>query len=233
MYNREQKPFGGGVSVRKIILLILLFVILTLNGLTAEAFPAGENPVVGQTYYITGRNVWIRDEPNTNIEAIASYRFGEPVTLLGVEGSGKWAHVRLCNGWDRYVHMDYIGPMSVVKAKQKDTSLLLITLDRVYDDVERLMESMYPNGPNEKAPSAAQRTASCKALMQRLNDASINLENSAASANAKNDIRDFIGKMEALINALAEWDNGGEEKYTPYFLDTFMPVYDRVGDLYR
>ena len=37
----------------------------------------------------------------------------------------------------------------------------------------------------------------------------------------------------ALINALAEWDNGGEEKYTPYFLDTFMPVYDRVGDLYR
>ena len=219
--------------MKKITLLVLLFAILVLNGLTAEAFPAGENPVIGQTYYITGRNVWIRDEPNTNIEAIASYRFGEPVTLLGVEGSGKWAHVRLCNGWDRYVHMDYVGPMSVVKAKQKDTSLLLITLDRVYDDTERLMESMYPNGPNEKAPSAAQRTASCKALMQRLNDASINLENSVASANAKNDIRDFIGKMGALINALAEWDNGGEERYTPYFLDTFMPVYDRVGDLYR
>ena len=219
--------------MKKITLLVLLFTILVLNGLTAEAFPAGESPVIGQKYFITGRNVWIRDEPNTNIEAIASYRFGEPVILLGVEGNGKWAHVRLCNGWDRYVHMDYVGPMSVVKAKQKDTSLLLITLDRVYDDIEQLMESMYPNGPNEKAPSAAQRTASCKALMQRLNDASINLENSAASANAKNDIRDFIGKMGALINALAEWDNGGQERYTPYFLDTFMPVYDRVGDLYR
>ena len=219
--------------MKKKTLLVLLLAIFVLNGLTAEAFPAGESPVIGQKYFITGRNVWIRDEPNTNIEAIASYRFGEPVILLGVEGNGKWAHVRLCNGWDRYVHMDYVGPMSVVKAKQKDTSLLLITLDRVYDDIERLMESMYPNGPNEKAPSAAQRTASCKALMQRLNDASINLENSAASANAKNDIRDFIGKMGALINALAEWDNGGEEKYTPYFLDTFMPVYDRVGDLYR
>ena len=219
--------------MKKKTLLVLLLAIFVLNGLTAEAFPAGESPVIGQKYFITGRNVWIRDEPNTNIEAIASYRFGEPVILLGVEGNGKWAHVRLCNGWDRYVHMDYVGPMSVVKAKQKDTSLLLITLDRVYDDIERLMESMYPNGPNEKAPSAAQRTASCKALMQRLNDASINLENSAASANAKNDIRDFIGKMEALINALAEWDNGGEERYTPYFLDTFMPVYDRIGDMYR
>ncbi len=95
------------------------------------------------------------------------------------------------------------------------------------------MESMYPNGPNDKAPSPAQRTASCKALMQRLNDASINLENSGASAKAKNDIRDFIGKMGVLINALAEWDKGGDEKYTPYFLDTFMPVYDRVGDQYR
>ena len=199
--------------MRKIILLVLLFAVLFLNGLTAEAFPTGENPVVGQTYYITGRNVWIRDEPNTNIEAIASYRFGEPVTLLGVEGGGKWAHVRLCNGWDRYVHMDYVGPMSVVKEKQKNTSLLLITLDRIYDDIERLMESMYPNGPNDKAPSPVQRISSCKALMQRLND--------------------FIGKMGTLINALAEWDNGGEEKYTPYFLDTFMPVYDRVGDLYR
>lgn len=219
--------------MKKITLLVLLFASLVLNGLAAEAFPAGENPVVGQTYYITGRNVWIRDEPNTNIEAIASYRFGEPVTLLGVEGNGKWGHVRLCNGWDRYVHMDYVGPMSAVKAKQKDTSLLLITLDRVYDDVERLMESMYPNGPNEKAPSPAQRTASCKALMQRLNDAGINLENSAASAKAKNDIRDFIGKMKVLINALAEWDKGGEEKYTPYFLDTFMPAYDQVGDQYR
>ena len=219
--------------MKKITLLVLLFAILVLNGLTAEAFPAGESPVIGQTYYITGRNVWIRDEPNTNIEAIASYRFGEPVTLLGVEGNGKWAHVRLCNGWDRYVHMDYVGPMSAVKAKQKDTSLLLITLDRVYDDVERLMESMYPNGPNEKAPSPAQRNASCKALMQRLNDVSINLENSAASAKAKNDIRDFIGKMGVLINALAEWGNGGEEKYTPYFLDTFMPAYDQVGDQYR
>ncbi len=216
-----------------IIVALLLFCFTAGNGLVAEAFPAGESPVVGQTYYITGRNVWIRDEPNTNIEAIASYRFGEPVTLLGVEGNGKWGHVRLCNGWDRYVHMDYVGPMSAVKAKQKDTSQLLITLDRIYDDVERLMESMYPNGPNEKAPSPAQRTASCKALMQRLNDASINLENSAASAKAKNDIRDFIGKMKVLINALAEWDKGGEEKYTPYFLDTFMPAYDQVGDQYR
>ncbi len=216
-----------------IIVALLLFCFTAGNGLVAEAFPAGESPVVGQTYYITGRNVWIRDEPNTNIEAIASYRFGEPVTLLGVEGNGKWGHVRLCNGWDRYVHMDYVGPMSAVKAKQKDTSQLLITLDRIYDDVERLMESMYPNGPNDKAPSPAQRTASCKALMQRLNDASINLENSGASAKAKNDIRDFIGKMGVLINALAEWDKGGDEKYTPYFLDTFMPVYDRVGDQYR
>ena len=219
--------------MRKITLLVLLFAVLFLNGLAAEAFPAGEKPVIGQTYYITGRNVWIRDEPNTNIEAIASYRFGEPVVLLGVEGNGKWAHVRLCNGWDRYVHMDYVGPMSVVKTKQKATSVPMITLDRIYDDIERLMESMYPNGPGAKAPAPAKRIASCKALMQRLNDASINLENSAVSANAKKDIRDLIGKMGGLINALAEWDNGGEGKYTPYFLDTFMPAYDRIGDLYR
>jgi uncharacterized protein YgiM (DUF1202 family) len=212
---------------------ILLTVTVLLNGLTAEAFPKGESPVIGQTYYITGRNVWIRDEPNTNIEAIASYRFGEPVTLLGVEGNGKWAHVRLCNGWDRYVHMDFLGPMAAVKAKQKNTSQLMIALDRIYDDVERLMESMSPNGPNAKAPAQTQRTASCKALAQRLNDVNINLANASVPANAKNDIYSLIQRVSNLVKYLEIWDKGGEEKYTPYFLDDFMPAYDRIGDLYR
>jgi len=212
---------------------ILLTVTVLLNGLTAEAFPKGEGPVIGQTYYITGRNVWIRDEPNTNIEAIASYRFGEPVTLLGVEGNGKWAHVRLCNGWDRYVHMDFLGPMAAVKAKQKNTSQLMIALDRIYDDVERLMESMYPTGPNDKAPTQAQRSAACKALTQRLNDAGINLTNSSVPANAKNEIYSLIQRVGNLVGYLETWDKGGEEKYTPYFLDNFMPEYDRIGDQYR
>ena len=219
--------------MKKITLLVLLFAMLFLNGLIAEAFPKGENPVMGQTYYITGRNVWIRDEPNTNIEAIASYRFGEPVTLLGVEGNGKWAHVRLCNGWDRYVHMDYVGPMSAVKAKQKNTSEFMIAIDRIYDDVERLVESLYPNGPNDKIPSPAQRSASCKALTQRLNDVNINLYCSSVPANVKNEIRNLIKRVGNLVNYLETWDKGGEEKYTPYFLDNFMPEYDRIGDLYR
>ena len=219
--------------MNRIVLWFLLTVTVFLNGLTAEAFPKGENPVVGQTYYITGRNVWIRDEPNTNIEAIASYRFGEPVSLLGVEGNGQWAHVRLCNGWDRYVHMDYVGPMSAVKAKEKSTSEFMILLDRIYDDVERLMESMYPNDPNDKAPSPAQRVAACKALTQRLNDVNINLANASVSSTAKNEIRSLIQRVSNLVKYLETWEKGGEEKYTPYFLDNFMPEYDRIGDLYR
>ena len=219
--------------LRIIVAAVLFCCFAAGDGLPAEAFPKGENPVVGQTYYITGRNVWIRDEPNTNIEAIASYRFGEPVTLLGVEGNGQWAHVRLCNGWDRYVHMDYVGPMSLVKAKQKSTSGFMIALDRIYDDVERLMESMYPNNPGRKAPGQAQRTASCKALMQRLNDVNINLANSSATVNAKNEIRSLIQRVGNLVRYLENWDKGGEEKYTPYFLEEFMPEYDRIGDLYR
>jgi uncharacterized protein YgiM (DUF1202 family) len=216
------------------LIVTVLFCCFTAgNGPAAEAFPKGESPVVGQTYYITGRIVWIRDEPNTNVEAIASYRFGEPVTLLGVESNGQWAHVRLFNGWDRYVHMDYLGPMSAVKAKQKDTSEFMVALDRIYDDVERLMESMYPNGPNDKAPTQAERTASCKALTQRLNDVSINLNNSTVSANAKNDIYSLIQRVSNLVKYLETWDKGGEEKYTPYFLDNFMPEYDRIGGLYR
>lgn len=216
-----------------IIITVLFYCFTAGNGIPAEAFPKGESPVVGQTYYITGRNVWIRDEPNTNIEAIASYRFGEPVTLLGVGGNGQWAHVRLCNGWDRYVHMDYVGPMSAVKAKQKSTSEFMITLDRIYDDVERLMESMSPNDPNAKAPAQAQRIASCKALTQRLNDVSINLANAGVPANAKNEIYSLIQRVGNLVKYLEIWDKGGEEKYTPYFLDEFMPEYDRIGDLYR
>ena len=219
--------------MKRAVLWILLTVTVFLNGLSAEAFPKGESPAVGQTYYITGRNVCIRDEPNTNIEAITTYRFGEPVTLLAVTGKGQWGHVKLRNGWERYVHMDYVGPMSAVKAKQKDTSELMMTLDRIYDDTEQLMESLKPNGPGAKAPTQAQRIASCKALMQRLNDAGINLESSSAPANAKKDIRDLIGIMGLLIKALTEWDKGGEEKYTPFFLDTFMPAYDRVGEQYR
>ena len=219
--------------MKRVTLLVLLFAVLFINGLIAEAFPKGESPVVGQTYYITGRDVLIRDEPNTNIEAIASYRFGEPVTLLGVEGNGQWAHVRLCNGWDRYVYMDYLGPMSAVNAQQNDTSVFMIILDRIYDDVERLMESMYPNGPNDKAPTQAERTASCKALTQRLNDLSINLANSSVSANAKNDIYSLIQRVGNLVKYLETWDKGGDEKYTPYFLDNFVPEYDRIGELYR
>ncbi len=219
--------------MKKVTLLVLLFAVLFFNGLIAEAFPKGESPVVGQTYYITGRNVWIRDEPNTNIEAIASYRFGEPVTLLDVKENGKWGHVRLCNGWDRYVHMDYVGPMSAVKAKQKNTSEFMIAIDRIYDDAERLVESLYPNGPNDKAPAPAQRSASCKALTQRLNDVNINLYNSSVPANAKNEIHNLIQRVGNLIKYLETWDKGGEEKYTPYFLDNFMPEYDRIGELYR
>ena len=219
--------------LRIIVAAVLFCCFAAGDGLPAEAFPKGENPVVGQTYYITGRNVWIRDEPNTNIEAIASYRFGEPVTLLGVEGNGQWAHVRLCNGWDRYVHMDYVGPMSLVKAKQKNTSGFMIALDRIYDDVERLMGSMYPNNPGGTAPAQAQRTASCKALVQRLNDVNINLANSSATVNAKNEICSLIQRVGNLVRYLENWDKGGEEKYTPYFLEEFMPEYDRIGDLYR
>lgn len=219
--------------MKRLALWILLTVTVLLNGLTAEAFPQGVEPVIGQTYYITGRNVWIRDEPNTNIEAIASYRFGEPVILLGVEGNGTWAHVRLCNGWDRYVHMDYLGPISTVKAKEKNSSEFMITLDRIYDDTERLMEAMYPNGPNDKPPAPVQRNASCKALTQRLNDVSINLINSSVSAKAKNEIYGLIRQVENLVKYLETWDKGGEEKYTPYFLDAFMPEYDRIGGLYR
>jgi len=129
--------------------------------------------------------------------------------------------------------MDYLGPMSAVKAKQKDTSEFMVALDRIYDDVERLMESMYPNGPNDKAPTQAERTASCKALTQRLNDVSINLNNSTVSANAKNDIYSLIQRVSNLVKYLETWDKGGEEKYTPYFLDNFMPEYDRIGGLYR
>ena len=175
----------------------------------------------------------ISHDTATEVLNTCSYRFGEPVTLLGVEGNGQWAHVRLCNGWDRYVHMDYVGPMSLVKAKQKNTSGFMIALDRIYDDVERLMGSMYPNNPGGKAPAQAQRTASCKALVQRLNDVNINLANSSAAVNAKNEIRSLIQRMGNLVRYLENWDKGGEEKYTPYFLEEFMPEYDRIGDLYR
>ena len=216
-----------------ILATVLFYCCNAGNGLIAEAFPQGEKAVIGQTYYITGRNVWIRDEPNTDIEAIASYRFGEPVTLLAVKGNGQWAHVRLCNGWDRYVHMDYLGPMSAVKAKQKSTSEFMIALDRIYDDVERLMESMSPDGPNAKAPDQAQRASSCTALTQRLNDVGVNLANAAVSATAKNDIYSLIQRVGNLVKYLETWDKGGEEKYTPYFLDNFMPEYDRIGELYR
>ena len=60
--------------MKKLILVMALFVTVFMNGLTAEAFPKGQQAVVGQTYFITGRNVWIRDEPNTNIAPVAAYR---------------------------------------------------------------------------------------------------------------------------------------------------------------
>ena len=217
--------------MNNIFLMMLLMVSVFLNVTSAEALTRGEQVFIGQTYYITGRNVWIRDEPNTNIEPVAAYRFGEPVTLLGVEGD--WAHVRLCNGWDRYVHINYVGTQEVVQGKLKAATECMMELDRIYDDVERLMESMYPNGPNDKAPKPAARKAACAKLADRLSAMNRQLDGTAMPEAARNEVRSLVQKVERLIGFLNEWDNGGQEKYTPYFLDEFMPEYDRIGDIYR
>ena len=217
--------------MKNVFLALLLVVSVFADALSAEALNRGEQVNIGQTYYITGRNVWIRDEPNTNIEPVAAYRFGEPVTMLGVEGD--WAHVRLCNGWDRYVHINYVGTQDVVKGKLKAATECILELDRIYDDVERLMESMYPNGPNDKAPKPAARKTSCAKLTDRLNAMNRQLDQTAMPEAARNEIRSLVNKVGQLIHFLNEWENGGQEKYTPYFLDEFMPEYDRIGDVYR
>ncbi|HAT98109.1 MAG: SH3 domain-containing protein [Acidaminococcaceae bacterium] len=217
--------------MKKLLLLLLFVVTVLVNAVPAEALIKGEQVFIGDTYYITGRNVWIRDEPNTNIEPVAAYRFGEPVKLLEVKGD--WAHVKLVNGWDRYVHIDYVGSQEIVQSKLKATSECMLELDRIYDDVERLMESMYPNDPNEKAPAPADRKNACAKLTDRLNAMRKLLEGTSMPDAARNEIRSLTAKVETLIGFLNEWDTGGLEKYTPYFLDEFMPEYDRIGDLYR
>ena len=217
--------------MNKLILLIALFVAVFMNGMTAGAFPKGQQPVIGQTYYITGRNVWIRDEPNTNIAPVAAYRFGEPVKLLEVKGD--WARVKMVNGWERYAHIDYVGAQDVLLSKMKASTECMMELDRIYEDVERLMESMYPNGPDAKAPAPAERKNSCAKLTDRLNAMRKLLEATAMPGAVRNEIRSLTNKLETLIGFLNEWDNGGEAKYTPYFLENFMPEYDRIGELYR
>ena len=195
--------------MKKLILVMALFVTVFMNGLTAEAFPKGQQAVVGQTYFITGRNVWIRDEPNTNIAPVAAYRFGEPVRLLEVKGK------------------------EVLLSKMKASTECMMELDRIYDDVERLMESMYPNGPDAKAPTPAERKTSCAKLTDRLNAMRKLLEGTVMPGEVRNEIRSLTNKVETLIGFLNEWEHGGEAKYTPYFLEKFMPEYDRIGELYR
>ena len=217
--------------MKKLVWLFLFVVTVFVNAIPAEALMKGEQVFIGDTYYITGRNVWIRDEPNTNIEPVAAYRFGEPVKLLEVKGD--WAHVKLVNGWDRYVHIDYVGTQEIVQGKLKATSECMLELDRIYDDVERLMESMYPNDPNAKAPAPSDRKTACTKLKDRLNTMGKLLEGTAMPEPARNEIRTLAKKVESLIGFLNEWDHGGDAQYTPYFLDEFMPEYDRIGDLYR
>lgn len=218
--------------MKRLLILVLLLVYVFISVDKAEAFVKGESAVsIGQTYYITGRDVWIRDEPNTNVPAVATYRFGEPVVLLGVEGD--WAHVKLVNGWDRYVHMNYVDTKEIVQSKLKATTECMLTLDRIYDDVERLMESMYPNGPGEKAPKPEARKSACDAFMGRLAALDRQLDDTGMADAARNDIKNLAARVSVLINHLQNWENGGQEKYTPYFLDEFMPEYERVGGLYR
>jgi len=217
--------------MKKLILVMALFVTVFMNGLTAEAFPKGQQAVVGQTYFITGRNVWIRDEPNTNIAPVAAYRFGEPVRLLEVKGN--WARVKMVNGWERYAHIDYVGTQEVLLSKMKASTECMMELDRIYDDVERLMESMYPNGPDAKAPTPAERKTSCAKLTDRLNAMRKLLEGTVMPGEVRNEILSLTNKVETLIGFLNEWEHGGEAKYTPYFLEKFMPEYDRIGELYR
>ena len=115
----------------------------------------------------------------------------------------------------------------------KASTECMMELDRIYDDVERLMESMYPNGPDAKAPTPAERKTSCAKLTDRLNAMRKLLEGTVMPGEVRNEIRSLTNKVETLIGFLNEWEHGGEAKYTPYFLEKFMPEYDRIGELYR
>jgi len=129
--------------------------------------------------------------------------------------------------------MDYVGSLAIVKEKQKNYSDVILKLDRIYDEIERLVESMYPNGPNDKAPTPALRKSSCDTFRKKLKELDAKMNGINMTVAAKNDIRNLMDRTGVLINCLQQWEQGGEEKYTPYFLDEFMPEYERIGDLYR
>ena len=84
----------------------------------------------------------------------------------------------------------------------KATTECMLVLDRIYDDVERLMESMYPNGPGEKAPKPEARKSACDAFMGRLAALDRQLDDTGMADAARNDIKNLAARVSVLINHL-------------------------------
>ena len=93
---------------------VMFSLTLMLIGLTCAA----KDFIPGQTYYITGRQVFVRLEPNTGGETYGYWRFGTPVTYVRSE-NGFALVSRPNENTTLYVYADYLGDVSEMKAKKK------------------------------------------------------------------------------------------------------------------
>lgn len=204
-----------------LMVLGLMLVSLTCS---AKSFEFGE------MYYITGRQVWLRNEPNTGSEAYRYWRFGEPVVYFGSEnGFALVAVPELETDSKMYVYEEFLGTLEEVNAKKRPYSDWVFILDRQLDRLIILQQEIELEG---YVPEYLD-----KFIMEEKNrileDRKI-MANANIPANVLADLNDVSLVLEDMVNLLIAWDNDfSGEVWSDVAYHKLFPAYDKLEQLYR
>lgn len=202
---------------------VMLSLALMLLALTCSA----KDFIPGQTYYITGRQVWVRSAPDTSGQPDQYWRFGEPVTYMRSENGFALVSVP-----DRdiaqYVYADYLGDIDEMEAKKKPYTDWILTLDRHFDQLTAWRIQLETNAQTKE--SLAEAILEKERLLTRE-------RGYMANSNLPPDVLENLNKVSFALTDLAEvlrkWDNdysGEAWSDVCYYMD---PFYMKLDQLYR
>lgn len=225
-------------------LLFHLFVLsLVASALTAFSLPsvAMADPA---PLYVTGRDVNMRTEPSVNGTVIGSWLLGQAVMLQGYEGD--FAAVTLpVHNEVLYIARQYLGSHAEAEAKYGPATKYMVTLDNSYrclndyfmlwnDDTATFIPSEITS--SEKR----QHEATVYARYEGLPLFTEAVSESNLDTTAKKDFLQLADYLDQLYYALLQMQEHKKDgQWEPYYrqyektLEEFIPLYNRLGDLYR
>jgi hypothetical protein len=213
---------GERMLMRKLFTAILSSALIWIS-LTCAA----KDFTPGQTYYIIGRQVWVRSAPNTDEKAYNYWRFGESVTYVRSENG--FALVSIPDrDIEQYVYEDYLGDTSEMEARKKPYTDWVLTLDRHFDQLVAWRIQLEQNAQTKESLAEAIQEEEKQLTWER---------GYMANSNLPPDVLEDLTKVSLALTNLAEvlrkWDNDYSGEAWSDFCYYMNPAYTKLGERYR